>query len=538
MSNLEKMGRTAAWRFGKGAASITLAAAVLAGGAGPAGAHGGDTAKVHSCIIASSGVPKIIAADASCDKNELAFDWSAVDTNTTYSAGSGLSLSAGNVFSVTGAPWSGLTGVPAGFRDGVDDVGESVDMKSDDRSAPKEPNDNDGFVHWNNLEGVPNAILDGGGSAAVDQLKSDLADADGTPNESSDLVSFSKIKDLTGRITGAFIQDWAITRDHLRHGSVDTLQIQDGSIGGVDIQPRTVFGGNIYFETINDTNLEGRYGDRDGDFSTLEEVRPGAVTGEKIRDESVESRDISDGTVNSGDIATNTITLDDLAAHAVDSAVIRDAEVRAPDLAGDDEDSDPAAPGMQPIAGAVTSEKVRDESVQSRDIRDGAVSSADIATNTITVDDLAARAVDSAVIRDGEVRVSDLAGDDGDSHPNMPGVQSITGAVTSEKIADGQVASRDLAPGVLDRYTSRVSVDPATIEPGSRAAVTIPSPHVRPGDLVTVSPPAGLAEDLIFAGSREALGQGEVIVYLYNASGDAIDDTAQTWTIQGLRTGG
>jgi len=41
------------------------------------------------------------------------------DTNTTYTASTGLALN-GTEFSVTGAPWSGLTGVPAGFADGVD----------------------------------------------------------------------------------------------------------------------------------------------------------------------------------------------------------------------------------------------------------------------------------------------------------------------------------------------------------------------------------------------------------------------------------
>jgi len=41
------------------------------------------------------------------------------DDNTTYTAGTGLSL-AGTQFSVTGAPWSGLTGVPSGFADGTD----------------------------------------------------------------------------------------------------------------------------------------------------------------------------------------------------------------------------------------------------------------------------------------------------------------------------------------------------------------------------------------------------------------------------------
>jgi len=47
------------------------------------------------------------------------------DDGATYTAGSGLSL-AGTEFSVTGAPWSGLTGVPAGFADGVDNTSGSA----------------------------------------------------------------------------------------------------------------------------------------------------------------------------------------------------------------------------------------------------------------------------------------------------------------------------------------------------------------------------------------------------------------------------
>ena len=42
-----------------------------------------------------------------------------IDNDTTYQAGSGLSLD-GTTFSVTGAPWFGLTGIPAGFADGID----------------------------------------------------------------------------------------------------------------------------------------------------------------------------------------------------------------------------------------------------------------------------------------------------------------------------------------------------------------------------------------------------------------------------------
>lgn len=42
-----------------------------------------------------------------------------IDNDTTYTPGFGLIL-AGTTFTVTGAPWSGLTGVPADFSDGVD----------------------------------------------------------------------------------------------------------------------------------------------------------------------------------------------------------------------------------------------------------------------------------------------------------------------------------------------------------------------------------------------------------------------------------
>ena len=45
----------------------------------------------------------------------------ALDVNTTYSAGDGLALD-GTAFDVTGAPWTGLTGVPAGFADDRDDT--------------------------------------------------------------------------------------------------------------------------------------------------------------------------------------------------------------------------------------------------------------------------------------------------------------------------------------------------------------------------------------------------------------------------------
>jgi hypothetical protein len=89
---------------------------------GLAGAHGGDPSKVHACVVPASGTIRIIDPGQSCYKNESPLDWT-LNAGTAYSAGLGLALSPGNEFSVTGAPWAGLTGVPAGFADGMDDNG-------------------------------------------------------------------------------------------------------------------------------------------------------------------------------------------------------------------------------------------------------------------------------------------------------------------------------------------------------------------------------------------------------------------------------
>jgi hypothetical protein len=220
------------------ASSVLAATTALAVGAGPAGAHGGDAALVHSCID-NAGNVKIVAADATCKKNELPLDWArdAGAAGPTYSAGSGLSLSPTNEFSVTGAPWDGLTGVPAGFADGVDDEGPALT--------------------WGNLTGIPNDLLDGDndGTAKVNELRGDLANSDGTPNQDHDPVSFTKIKDLTttsgdGRITGEYIRN--------------------GSLTGGDLAERTISGGLIADDSIETRHLADGVLDRSRTTTTVD----------------------------------------------------------------------------------------------------------------------------------------------------------------------------------------------------------------------------------------------------------------------------
>lgn len=78
---------------------------------------------MHACVVPASGAVRVVDPTESCRKNETALDW-VRNAGGTYSAGYGLALT-GNQFSVIGAKWSSLEGVPSGFADGIDNDGSA-----------------------------------------------------------------------------------------------------------------------------------------------------------------------------------------------------------------------------------------------------------------------------------------------------------------------------------------------------------------------------------------------------------------------------
>jgi hypothetical protein len=250
--NKARIGRATTRRAG---VSLALMAMGLLAGPGSAAAHGGDNTKIHGCFGASNGKIDIVGANEACKKNDTALDWPAVDTNTTYSAGSGLALSPSNVFSVTGAPWGGLTGVPAGFADGVDNVGSSHVQWNDIDGIPAGFADNvddvDSDVAWQDIADIPADLLDGDddGSTAVAAHRSELAANDGAPNETGDPVSFTKVKDLGsvagGRILGSFVQDGTLHSQDVADGTLQGQDIADGTLQGQDIADGAISGSKL-----------------------------------------------------------------------------------------------------------------------------------------------------------------------------------------------------------------------------------------------------------------------------------------------------
>lgn len=73
-----------------------------------------------------------------------------------------------------------------------------------------------------------------------------------------------------------------------------------------------------------------------------------------------------------------------------------------------------------------------------------------------------------------------------------------------------------------------VSINPGSIATVSRGTGAGTVTGLATGDMILMSPPAGLNDDLVFAGAR-ITGADTVTVYLYNPTGGAIDDGALTW---------
>lgn len=194
---------------GKRAVLVSLGLAMMAmlGTTGLAGAHGGDPSKVHACVVPASGTVRIIDPGQSCKTNESPLDWT-LNAGTAYSAGPGLALSPGNEFSVTGAPWAGLTGVPAGFADGIDDNGadQVAQLRSDLSSG-----------------GITGGWISDGTIRAADLAGAYSFDAF---NNATEVV--------VGAVTSAKIADGSVESRDLNHELIDRLRTLEDTVAALE----------------------------------------------------------------------------------------------------------------------------------------------------------------------------------------------------------------------------------------------------------------------------------------------------------------
>ena len=101
------------------------------------------------------------------------------------------------------------------------------------------------------------------------------------------------------------------------------------------------------------------------------------------------------------------------------------------------------------------------------------------------------------------------------------------------RITKGEAAVGAIQIGTGDTVygtdAGTVAINPASIATVSRAATTFTLTGAKAGDVLVMNPPANLNDDLLFVGCA-VTGTDEGTVYLYNPTGEAINDTEKTWT--------
>lgn len=81
---------------------------------------------------------------------------------------------------------------------------------------------------------------------------------------------------------------------------------------------------------------------------------------------------------------------------------------------------------------------------------------------------------------------------------------------------------------VLGITAASIAIDPGSIAATTRLAVTFTITGAAVGDFLSMTPPSGLNDDLLYVGC-DITGADEGTVYIYNPTAGAIDDGSFTW---------
>ena len=73
-----------------------------------------------------------------------------------------------------------------------------------------------------------------------------------------------------------------------------------------------------------------------------------------------------------------------------------------------------------------------------------------------------------------------------------------------------------------------VSADPGNIDANTRGSVNVTVTGVNTSDRIFLNPPSGLNSGLLYCGC-DVTASNTLTIYLYNTTGGAINDGAQTW---------
>ncbi len=270
--------------------------------------------------------------------------------------------------------WTRLKGVPAGFADGADDIGDV----------------------WSGLTGVPAGFADG-----VDNVSSTASDIActgcvGTTDLADDAVTIDKI--AAGAVGTSEIADNSVSSTDILDSTVDTADLAAGSVTTSRIADDAVTTGKILDGTVGAADIG-----TDGVGSA--EIAAGAVGTSELADDSVTTGKIAAGAVGTSDLADDSVTTGKIAAGAVGTSDLADDSVTTGKIAA-------GAVGTTDLADdSVTTGKIGTGEVGTTDLADNAVTNAKMADNAVGNAEMADNAVTTTEILDGTITGDDLAAD-------------------------------------------------------------------------------------------------------------------------------
>ncbi len=281
-----------------------------------------------------------------------------------------------------------------------------------------------------------------------------------------DAVTSIKVED--GSLTGVDIADGSVTGTDIEDGSLTGEDIAAGSLNGSDISAATIDGTHIVDESLTGSDL------LDGSVSSAD-ITDESITGTDILDGSIGSVDLAEDAVGSSQVADESLTGDDildgsLTAADFDISAFGDITNVITDegsglIGGTDAGEVSLAIAEEGVTstrlalGAVTSDKIAPAAVTTAALQADAVTGAQILDETITGADIADGSIELADLGDSIGDITEITTEEGSgltggvaqgaadlaiAELGVTGTHLADDAVTSDKIADGDILSADL----------------------------------------------------------------------------------------------
>ena len=226
---------------------------------------------------------------------------------------------------------------------------------------------------------------------------------------------------------------------------IDSSEIKDGTIIGVDIKDTTITTGKIAVGAIDSIRVAASVIDsshiQNGAVGR-EDLKNGIVNSAKIQDTSIVAADVKDSTITGVKVGSATIGLANMASSSVNSARIVDTSIVAADI------KDSTITKAKLVMASIDSTKIASLGIGHDDIGDNIIDSTKIPNPGVGRDDISSQAVDSAKIASSSIDSVHIQNGGvalGNLHINsVDSTKIVVSGVGSSEIADASVDSTDI----------------------------------------------------------------------------------------------